>query len=93
MFLFCKDIVMIQKNQINLMRIKQNLVMKKSKISSKDKFVFFYYYFIFRIDIEIPDEEIEEEAIRRSRLRRELLKQVVNKINKFKLFIVFVYRN
>jgi MoxR-like ATPase len=34
----------------------------------------------FRDDIEIPDEETEEEIIRRQRLRREQLKKVKNEI-------------
>jgi hypothetical protein len=34
------------------------------------------FIFTYRSDVEIPDEETEEEIIRRQRLRREQLKKV-----------------
>jgi len=39
-------------------------------------FEFILFIYFYRNDIEIPDEETEEEIIRRQRLRREQLKKV-----------------
>jgi hypothetical protein len=39
-------------------------------------FEFILFLYFYRNDIEIPDEETEEEIIRRQRLRREQLKKV-----------------
>jgi len=75
-----KGIAMILNDQINIniMIIKANQVMKMCKYWNSELYVCIFICYFHRNDIDIPDEDNEEEIIRRQRLRREQLKKVRN---------------